>query len=126
MAGNSIPNDDLGLQHEEPQRFFVIKDDTQTRCAISNEPFEEEWDGELQEWVYVNAVRLPESLSRLPEIDLPPGSIVKVALLDAATCKLLGELDKQTSKKRRGDHLHENGVQTKRAKAGGFNDSDAE
>eukprot|EP00892_Ulva_mutabilis_P003012 jgi/Ulvmu1/12711/UM095_0015.1 len=110
---------------EEPQRFYVIKDDSQTTCAISHEPFEEDWDNDLQEWVYVNAVRLPESLSKLPEIGLPPGSIVKVALLDPATCKLLGELDQQGSKRRAGEPVHEGGLKSKRLKVEGFKDVDA-
>lgn len=73
----------------------------------------------------MNAVRLPEALSKLPEIGLPPGSIVKVALLDPDTCKVLGELNKKNSKKRQGDS-NENGFKMKRPKLEGFNDSDAE
>lgn len=126
LAQFRYPETASELQPEEPQRFCVIKDDSQTTCAISHEPFEEEWDADLQEWVYVNAVRLPEALSKLPEIGLPPGSIVKVALLDPETCKLLGELNKKSSNKRQGDHASENGYKIKRTKVEGFNDSDGE
>lgn len=72
-----------------PQRYTVPKDDTQTTCDISSEPFAEEWDDEAQEWVYVDAVRLPPNDSPLlatlsveARRQFSGGKIVKVSLLD--------------------------------------------
>ena len=35
----------------------VVADEKYKRCPISNEDFEEEWDDELNEWVYKDAVQ---------------------------------------------------------------------
>ena len=59
---------------------FVTKDETQPLCAISSEPFKEEWNEELQEWVFIDAVRLTASVAS--ELGLDEGVIVKVGLLD--------------------------------------------
>ena len=67
------------------QRWYVIKDDAQPSCAISHEAFTEEWDEDLQEWIYTDAVRLPAEVAQLPGIAVEPGSIVKTSLLDEQT-----------------------------------------
>ena len=33
---------------KEAKRLYVVKDDSQPRCAFCSEPFEEAWDDELQ------------------------------------------------------------------------------
>jgi hypothetical protein len=87
-----------GVQAEgagKAQRAFVIKDEGQPRCALCGEPFTEEWDEDLQEWIYVDAVRLPAEIAGLPGIGLPAGSIVKAGLLDSDALKLLGDYTKR-------------------------------
>ena len=131
------------------ERLFVVKDDSQPRCAFCNEPFEEEWDEDLQvpyqpmplfirlchalathsvatasqlvlhawtrtdhiaavgvfsiwcihvqEWVYVDAVRVPKELAELDAVNVPPGSIVKAGLLGPDVLKELLEFAKQSA-----------------------------
>jgi uncharacterized protein YceK len=71
---------------------YVIKDESQPRCALCHEPFTEEWDEDLQEWVYRDAVRLPAQIASLPSLDLPSNSIVKVGLLPADAAQKLKDL----------------------------------
>lgn len=35
----------------------VLADDNQPECPITGEPFQKSWDDELQDWVYLNAIR---------------------------------------------------------------------
>ena len=44
----------------------VVADETQTRCAISGEPFEAFWDEEDENWHYRGAVRLTRAVGRVP------------------------------------------------------------
>jgi hypothetical protein len=89
-------------QEAKEGRSFVVKDDSQTRCAMCNEPFMEEWNDSLQEWVYLDAVRLPPAIAELPGINLPSGCIVKVGLLDPGTLKLLQEYSEEEQGSRGG------------------------
>ena len=79
--------------------MYVVKDDTQTACAISGEPFSETWDDDLQDWVYEDAVRIPPNLD-VP--DLPNGAIVKVALLGDHICAKIREMTGDHRKRKNG------------------------
>lgn len=95
------------MQEEvKEERPYVIKDSSQPRCALCNEPFAEEWNDDVQDWVYVDAARLPAAIANLPDLQLPAEAIVKVGLLDPGTHKLLleykaSEAGKQESSKRK-------------------------
>jgi len=65
----------------------VRKDESQPTCALSTEPFKEEWDEGIQEWVFVDAVRVTPDVAA--ELRLTPGVIVKVALLDESVVQRL-------------------------------------
>lgn len=79
--------------------MFVLKDDAQPTCAISGEPFNETWDDNLQDWVYMDAVRIPPNLD-VP--DLPNGAIVKVALLGDSVCSKIREIAANDRKRKNG------------------------
>jgi hypothetical protein len=83
------------------QRLYVVKDDAQPTCAISGEPFNETWDEELQEWIYMDAVRVPPAL--LSDVGLQPGAIVKVALLDTKTVEKIRDMNEDNRKRKAGD-----------------------
>lgn len=83
------------VQVKKVEKMFVKKDDSQPSCALSGEPFTETWNDELQDWVYMDAVRIPSSLD-VPGV--PNGSIVKVALLED---KLIAKVREMTGHDRK-------------------------
>jgi hypothetical protein len=91
LGSGSIRGCVLQGVEDEQVRFSVLKDDKQTRCAVCSEPFIEEWDSDLQEWVYADAVRLPPFAANDPAVGVEPGKIVKVSVLPSA---LLPRLEK--------------------------------
>lgn len=112
---------------------MVVKDDAQPCCAICGEPFSEEWDDRLQEWVYVDAARLPARIAQLPDVGLLAGAIVKIGVLDPEIRRaLLKELDGEAAgvadaRKRRSDRpqLSDDDSDVKRVKAGADSEDEA-
>ena len=59
----------------------VPADDHQTSCAVSGEKFEKRWDDELQEWRYIDVVRVDAGTAR--RLGVPDGSLVCASVLDS-------------------------------------------
>ena len=59
----------------------VPADDHQTACAISGEKFEKHWDDSLQEWRYMDVVRVDAATAR--RLGVPDGSLVCASVLDS-------------------------------------------
>ena len=59
-SGNKRGTDDVS----PAPVMSVPVDESQTECAVSGEKFEKFWDDELQEWRYLDAMRVSGSLAR--------------------------------------------------------------
>jgi hypothetical protein len=59
----------------------VPADDHQTACAVSGEKFEKHWDDALQEWRYLDVVRVDAATAQ--KLGVPDGSLVCASVLDS-------------------------------------------
>lgn len=71
----------------------VPVDESQTECAVSGEKFEKFWDDELQEWRYLDAMRVSGSLAK--RLGVPAGSLVCASTVDISDRVAMGTNDTQ-------------------------------
>ena len=68
--------------HVLPEELASVPaDDHQTACAVSGEKFEKHWDDSLQEWRYLDVVRVDAATAR--RLGVPDGSLVCASVLDS-------------------------------------------
>ena len=73
---------DADQTHVLPEELASVPaDDHQTACAVSGEKFEKHWDDSLQEWRYLDVVRVDATTAR--RLGVPDGSLVCASVLDS-------------------------------------------
>lgn len=73
---------DADQNHVLPEELASVPaDEHQIACAVSGEKFEKHWDDSLQEWRYLDVVRVDAATAR--RLGVPDGSLVCASVLDS-------------------------------------------